>query len=85
MTTTNQRCRFGFLRVETLELPSILEVFAPETGKAQRLARVNVWKATHDGEQIAFSRCFEPCDGVARILGVIGDALDNALRCSAGG
>jgi hypothetical protein len=65
-------------------LPSILEVFAPETGKAQRLARVNVWKATHDGNEIPFSRCFEPCDGVARILGVIGDALDNAQQVFCG-
>ena len=44
-------CWFGFLGVETLELPTILEMLAPVAGEAQRLACVNVWKAAHDGEQ----------------------------------
>lgn len=32
------------------------------------------------GPEVAFPRCFEPGDGVARVLGVIGDALDDALQ-----
>ena len=71
---------FGFLGVETLELPTIFEVLAPVAGEAQCLASMNVWKATHDGDEVAFPRCFEPGDGVAGVFGVIGDALDDALQ-----
>ena len=66
--------------MQTLELPSVLEMLAPETGETQRLARVNVWKATHDGDEVAFPRCFEPGDGVAGVLSVIGHALDDTLQ-----
>ena len=55
-------------------------MLAPVPGEAQRLARVNVWKATHDGDEVSFPRCFEPGDGVAGVLGVIGDALDDTLQ-----
>ena len=78
-------CRFGFLRMETLELPSVLEMLAPVPGEAQRLARMNVWKAAHDGDEVAFPRCFEPGDGVAGVFGVIGDALDDTLQVFCGG
>ena len=79
-SSSGERCGFRLLRMETLELPSVLEMLAPVPGEAQRLARVNVWKATHDGDEVAFPRCFEPGDGVAGVLGVIGDALDDALQ-----
>ena len=68
----------------TLELPSVLEMLAPVPGEAQRLARVNVWKAAHDGDEVAFPRCFEPGDGVAGVFGVIGDALDDTLQMFCG-
>ena len=64
----------------TLELPTVLEMLAPVPGEAQRLARMNVWKVAHDGEEIAFPRCFEPGDGIAGVLSVIGHALDDALQ-----
>ena len=66
--------------METLELPSVLEVLAPVPGETQRLARMNVWKASHDGDEVAFPRCFEPGDSIAGIFGVVGDALDDALQ-----
>jgi len=62
-----------------LELASILEVLSPVPREAQCLARVNVWKAAHDGNEVAFPRCFEPGDGIAGILGVISDAFDDTL------
>ena len=77
---SGQRCRFGFLRVETLELPTILEVLTPVAGEAKCLACVNVWKATHDSNEVAFSRRFEPGNGVTGVLGVIGHSLDDALQ-----
>ena len=36
------------------------------------------------GPEVAFPRCFEPGDGVAGVLGVIGDALDDALQVFCG-
>src|SRR5947207_15561386 len=72
-----QGSRLRLLGMGDLELPSILEVLAPVPCKTQRLTRVNIWKAAHDGDEVAFSRGFEPGDGVAGILGVIGDALDD--------
>ena len=66
--------------METLELPTIFEMLAPVPGEAQRLACMNVWKATHDGDEVAFTRYFEPGNGIAGVFGVIGDALDDALQ-----
>ena len=57
--------RLCLLGMDDLELPSILEVLSPVPSKTQRLTRVNIWKATHDGDEVAFPRCFEPGDGVA--------------------
>jgi hypothetical protein len=59
-------------------------VLTPETGEAQRLACVNIWKATHNGDEVPFPRCFEPGDGIAGILGVIGDWLDDTLQMFCG-
>ncbi len=64
--------------LELFDEPNIGLVEAP--GEAQRLAGMDVWKATHNGEQVTFPRCFEPGDGVAGVFGVIGDALDDALQ-----
>jgi hypothetical protein len=66
--------------MDDLELPSIFQMLTPVAGETQRLARVNVWKAAHDGEQVAFPRDFEPGDGIAGVFGVIGDALDDTLQ-----
>src|SRR5260370_130431 len=60
-----ERGGLRLLGMHDLELPSICEMLAPETGQAQRLAGLNVWKATPDGEEIAFPRCFEPGQAVA--------------------
>jgi hypothetical protein len=59
-------------------------MLAPETGEPQRLARMNVWEASHDGDEVAFPSCFEPGDGVAGVLSVIVHALDNALQVRCG-
>ena len=53
------------LGMHDLELPTIFKMLAPETGEAQRLTGVNVWKAAHDGNEVAFPRCFESGDSVA--------------------
>ena len=75
---------FCLLGMHNLELPTVLEVLAPVAGKAQCLTCVNVWKAAHYSEQIAFSRSFEPGDGVAGVFGVVGNALDDALQVFCG-
>ena len=36
------------------------------------------------GPEVAFPRRFEPGDGIAGILGVIGDALDDTLQVFCG-
>ena len=77
-------CWFGFLHVGTLELPTVLEMLAPVPGEAQRLACMYVWKAAHNGEQISFSRYFEPGDGVAGVFCMIGDALNDTLQVFCG-
>jgi len=38
-----------------------------------------MWRGSA-GPEVAFPRGFEPGDGIAEILGVIGDALDDALQ-----
>jgi hypothetical protein len=55
-------------------------VLAKDTHEPERLAGVNIWEAAHDGDEVAFPRCFEPGDGIAGILGVVGHALDDALQ-----
>jgi hypothetical protein len=40
---------------------------------------MNVWEATHEGDEVTFSRCFEPGDGIAGILSVVGHALHDTL------
>jgi len=64
---------------------SILWMLPPITRQTQRLASMNVWKATQDGDEVAFPRCFEPSYGIAGIFSVVGHLLHDALRCSAGG
>jgi len=77
---SSKRGGFRLLGMYDLELPSIFRMLTPVPAEAQRLARVNGWKATHDGEEVPFPRCFEQGNGVAGVLGVVGDALDNALQ-----
>ncbi len=65
-----QSCQCSGLRLLSMHylvLLSELWVFTPVACKAQRLPSMDVWKTTHDGDQIAYPRCFEPGDRIARI------------------
>ncbi len=79
-----ERSWLRFLSRHDLELPPILWVFAPVAREAQRLARMDVWKATQDSDEVTFPRCFEPGHGVAGIFSVIGYPLHDALQVFCG-
>jgi hypothetical protein len=63
-----------------LELPPILGMLPPMAHQTQRLTSVNGWKATQDGDEVAFPRCFEPSHDIAGIFSVIGHPLHDALQ-----
>ncbi len=47
--------------------------------ETQRLASVNVWKATQDGDEVTFPRCFEPGYGITGVFSMVGHPLYDTL------
>src|SRR6266702_4132949 len=54
-----QGSRLRFLRLDHLELLAVLCMLTPVAGEAQGLPGMDIWKATHNGNEVAITGCFE--------------------------
>jgi len=61
------------------ELLAILWVLTEVSTEPERLARVDIWKAPDNGDELTPVWHFEPSDGVSRIVSVVRHPLDNTM------
>lgn len=47
--------------------------------QTERLTSMNLWKTTHDSNQLPLSWGLEPSNGIASVLCMKGNAFDDAL------
>ena len=71
---------FGFSVLGNLELFAIFRMIAPLAGEVQRLSGLNVGEAASHCYRFGIARDFEAGHRIARLSGMKGQPLDNALQ-----
>jgi len=63
-----------------LELLTIFGMLTIVPGEPKCLARMNIWEAAHDRDELPPVRGFQPGYGVTRVLSMVGDSFHDALE-----